>query len=205
MNRAKIKALILSLIVLTLTTLIVCTSIVFYLYNSGWFEWSKASVFVAGDYLKIDFSIAKKDKEKVNLFSKNLGISTEWSKGMGFEVDRESLDKIRSILPAEVFLNIEEKRLEFRTSSLNFLSSGVAGERIEFATGSGRLEARINNDRDFFIYIEEPKDLITHATSSGEINISMTKLNGLFPLADKVAKMDLLVKDGEIKGSINLK
>lgn len=168
------------------------------------FEKSFAQVSLDKQTLKINFDIDPKDQDKVNAFSKNLSVSSDWQKGIELTLGKEEAEKIAYILPLRVNLGFEPKKLSLRSSSLPDLKSAINTKNYEIATNSSKLSLKMANAQDFKLIVERPDGIIKHSTASGDLVVT-PKLEKLFPISGKIARIEVQVNGKSINGEIELK
>lgn len=165
---------------------------------------SFAEVFLDGEKLVFKFDISPDDLEGAKSFSNALGLKDQkFLEGFSIDLDKSTKDKISSIFPNKLFLDFDGKKLKFKSSSISFLKSSLGKKDFKFATGSGKINLNYQNGQDFELNLEKPKDLVTYATISGNLSLSQ-KIDFLFPIAGKIAKIDLRVSGKTIEGEIEL-
>lgn len=176
----------------------------FLLRNKISFEKSFAQITLQEQTLKINFDINPKDQDKVNTFSKNLGVGVNWQKGVELTLGKEEAEKIAPTLPLKVSLGFESKKLSLRSSSLPDLKSAINTKNYELATNSSRLSLKMANARDFKLIVVSPEGIIKHATASGDLVVA-PKLERLFPISGKIARIEVRVNGKSVNGEIELK
>lgn len=165
---------------------------------------SSANFFREDNKLSIKFNILERDKKKAERFFKSLGIENELEKGFTVGLDNTSLDKLGVILPVSVNLDFDEKQVKLNNRALPSLKSAFSASVTEISTGSGRLSFKANNETDYYLFIADPKLVLVHATGSGQLSLSK-KVDGLFPILDKIGRIELRVDGKNINGFIELK
>ena len=164
---------------------------------------SKANISLDGKKVIFNFKIADADWQKVQSLSTNLGINSEWVKGLSIELDENSISYIDQSLPSEVFLNFSDKKIELSSSIFPSLSSALPSKRYEIATQSSSLSLLISSETDYELNLKEPATLLKYATISGQVSLS-EKLDPLFPIISKIDTIKVDVKGKNIKGEITL-
>lgn len=167
-------------------------------------ERSSVDVFIEGNHLNFKFKIVKKETPNFSKFAQNLGVNLSVFDNLSLELDKDSLEKISSILPVTLFLEIDPKSIKFSDKSLNPLKSAISKSTFNFATGSGKLELNSESAQDFYINITDPKPLLEYATASGQINLSK-KTYDMFPILSKIARMELRVNGRSMSGEFVLR
>lgn len=167
-------------------------------------ERSSADVFIEGNHLNFKFKIVKKDDQNFGQFAQNLGVNLSVFDNLSLELDKDSLEKISSILPVTLFLEIDPKSIKFSDKSLNPLKSAISKSTFNFATGSGKLELNSESGQDFYLKLTDPKPLLEYATASGQINLSK-KTYDMFPILSKIARMELRVNGRSVSGQFTLR
>ena len=166
---------------------------------------SSVEIYREQNQLRLDFEIDEEDSEVFEQLSARLGISEEWKKGIGLTLDNESLDRLTSHLPLRAGIDVEDNKILITSLGLkSFLHSGVSGERITFATGSGQLDLSAGNE-EYELKLKEPKELVRYATESGKMNLSNKVTSGLFSLMEKVDTIELSLKGKSLEGEIGLR
>lgn len=167
-------------------------------------EKSSIKLWTENTALKLEFSLTKEDKQKMQVFNKNLGIGNDYLQGISLELDPESIQKLSEFLPVNVALTIEPKRISFASSILPTFASSLIKENKEFATEGGKLKFSKSSDSEFQLVMEDPRPLLKYATESGQIMMS-DKLHLLFPILDRVGTIEMLVNGKSVSGSIEIK
>ncbi|MBI2011365.1 hypothetical protein HYS91_01220 [Candidatus Daviesbacteria bacterium] len=208
--KVRIKVSFIPLLITFLFFLLIITSGFYLIANKNLIstnlleQKSKASIYTNGNNLKIDFKISNKDMSKAVDFSNRLKIGTSWVEGIEIDLDSESIQKLNQHLPLEVALDFQNKGLAFKSNSRSILNSGLPGESFELASNSGKLSFKSQAGGDYAISVKNPTALIQHATESGKLFISK-KLDGLFPILNKVDTISIDVRGKNLTGSILLK
>ncbi len=155
--------------------------------------------------LNIEFKIEEKDRQAFNEFSKNLGVDPEAFNKLSLDINPESRQRLENLLPWDLRLNIGPKSLKFSNNEvMNPLKSGLVKSEYNFATGSARLNYKSLGGNDFVLDLNEPEDLVKYATESGQLHLS-SKLDGLFPIMEKVSRINLRVEGKQVNGEIDLR
>lgn len=167
-------------------------------------ERSSADVFIEGNHLNFKFKIVKKETQNFGQFAQNLGVNVSVFENLSIELDKDSLEKISPILPVTLFLEFEPKSVKFSDKSLSPLKSAISKSEFEFATGSGKLVLNAKSAQDFYMKLTDPKPLLEYATASGQINLA-NKTYAMFPILEKIARMELRVNGRYVSGEVILK
>lgn len=164
---------------------------------------STANFSVQGSKLVIDFDIADIDQDSAIKLSKTLGVNTNWTGGIELELDKQSLEWIEDKNPEKVYLDFSDDSISFNSSPVYALNNVLPEERINFSTGSARLNLVRKRNGDFNLKLKDPQDLIFYATSSGKLTIS-EKMQILFPILNKIDTIDITLQEKSVKGRISL-
>lgn len=165
---------------------------------------STADVSLGTSSLKIAFDLTKSDRSKLNKIASKLGISAEFAEGVEIGLDEKNTEQFKKLLPAKVYLDIEESGIKFQSESRSNLKSVLSDSTYDFATGSAKAKLKMNSDTDFTFEVENPRDALEAATSSGQMRISQ-RLEGIFPILEKVSTIKLRVQGKFVEGEINFK
>lgn len=195
--------------IVLLIILIILIIFLFVFQNQSWVKekltkQSTADIFVEGNFLKINFKIKDSDQAKLNSLIANLGVSNDFLNGISLELDQSSLAKLSKNLPTQVKLQITEKSLSFQGSNSSLLNTSLPSKSIHYATGASDINLNFRNDENYNLEITDPAVLAYNATSSGTLHLS-SKLQGLFPILSKIAKINLAVNNKSWNGEILLK
>lgn len=172
--------------------------------NANLIPKSTAEISISGEKLVIKFNILDKDKKAVSDFSSNLNVRDNWIEGISLSLDKKSLDGLAPILPAKVNLKFTSKRADFISSDLPSLRTSAGSTKYEFSTGSAGLKLNMRGEQDYGLEINKPEQLLNYATMSGQITLSK-KLDPVFPLFSKIARIELRVNGKNINGFVELK
>jgi hypothetical protein len=175
-----------------------------FLLNKGVLERSSTDLYIEDGYLKFKSKITNNDKLKVIEFNRRLGVSGDYLEGVAIKLDPDSLSKLQPLMPVHVSLDFDNDRVNFFSQGKNLLSPGFSGQNANISTGSGKLSFQANNAQSFNLEIQDPEPVLQYATQSGQLHLS-SKLNGLFPILDRVAIINLTVNGKNINGEVKLK
>lgn len=171
---------------------------------------SEVKVSLIDSRLNMNFDLLEEDKPKFAKFINNwFGATEERSlpsevKNLNFGIDENTKHMISQSLPVTLKLAVSEKSLAFGNNSLSGLQNPLIKNSIDFATGSGKLNAQFSDTAKYSIKLENPEDLANYATSSGMLTAS-DKLAPLFKSLPKVATIELNVNGKSISGEIVLR
>lgn len=165
---------------------------------------SYASLAYEGNTIKLNFDIAPEDVEKATKFSKKLDIRDDWMEGMSLTLDQKTVNLLRDSLPEKVALEFEDQGVSFSSQSSPKLKSSLSEKNYQLATTSGSLTLNASSQRDYDLKIVEPLAVLEYADAQGKIYLS-TRAEGLLPLIEKVARIEIQSRNGEVKGSIRIK
>mgnify|MGYP001570165861 CR=1 FL=1 len=123
-----------------------------------------------------------------------------------FSYFREKMKERR--IQTKISFEPNHERLIVRVSN-NFALLPKEEERIrekfELATDSGRVSLRSANIKDFDLRVESPSSLIKYATESGKMNLSKKVTIGMFPILERIVKMEIEVIGKSVTGEIELR
>lgn len=156
------------------------------------------------DRLFFEFKIDSEDQQKVEEVSKKLGVSTDWTRGVDLTLDRGTLDALDQYLPLKSAVEFEDNKIKLTSRSVKFLESALPKESITFATGAATVRV-FHDDSQINVLMNNPKDLVIHATASGNLSVSSKVEEVVFSIADKIATIDLRLKHKSLDGEIVLK
>lgn len=164
-------------------------------FNKG----SLVKINLQGKKVSLEFRTAEADKANLAQFSQNLGVGTQWLKGMSFVLDEQTAALLKDILPTEVSLQIEPKRIVLGAPS-PYLSPESS------SSGEKKITVSNLNDGGYILDINDPDQVLTQAVNSGQIQLS-NKLTeqGLWQLLGKVDKIKIEVHGQNLNGEINLR
>ncbi len=165
---------------------------------------STAEVFLEGNKIKARFNIGPKDKPSALAFSQNLGIGDGWMSGVSATLDDQSLEKLSKILPVKLNLKFSGEGASFETLGLPSLESGLSKSEYNFATESGRLTLKTQDNNDFSLEVSDPGPLLNYATVSGQFRAS-AKVVEMVPILSKMAKIEVRVNGKNVRGEVKLK
>lgn len=167
-------------------------------------EVSTATVSKNEGELRIDFDIASKDKQNADIFLARLGASSTVLEGMSLEMGEGVLRRFDKILPLRLKLNFEGKDLVFRNGNISELFSGLSDEFFEYGTGSAKLKFKGQDERNFKLDIDNPKDVLVYATSSGALKLSK-KISPVFPILENIDRIKIEMNGKSVMGRIELR
>ncbi len=153
--------------------------------------------------VRFQFAVLEKDKEAAARFSRNLGVSEDWEKGIEIGIDDETAKDLEPLLPLKANLKFEDKKILISNKSFSFLKSALPRSGTEFATGSGKLSF-VGEGSKYQLKVTAPEDLMIYATSSGTLSFSK-KMSSLFSIGDKIATIELNLNGKSLDGAIVLK
>lgn len=165
---------------------------------------SEVKVSIIDSKVHLNFEITEEDKAKFASFIKNWFNTDEEIKSLSFGIDEQMTSALKSNLPVELNLTISDKSLNFNSQLIPGLQNALIKKDIEFASGSGKLNAQFTDSSKYQINLENPADLVDYATSSGVLTAS-SKLEPLFKTLPKVATIELNVNGRNISGKIVLR
>lgn len=154
--------------------------------------------------LNLAFDIIEEDKTKFTTFVYNWFGVVESIETLNFGIDESAKAMLSQSLPVNLSLMISEKSIQFYSRSIPGLQNPLIKNDYEFATGSSTLKVEYSDSSKYHLKIEDPKDLVNYATSSGILTAS-SKLEGLFKSLPKVATIELNVNGKNVSGFIKLK
>lgn len=172
--------------------------------SKPWIQSSQAYINIERENVQIKFKVASGDQSLIKQFSSNLGVSEEYLSGISFEVDENTKANLEQFLPINVNLDISPKRMGFFTPGIKGLESSLIKDKLEFATGSSKLDLKVRGDKEIELEIQDPEPMLKYATNSGQINLS-DKLEPLFPIMEKIATIKLEINGNHLEGEIVLK
>lgn len=164
---------------------------------------STASFSIQGSNLKIDFDIVDTDSEKARKFSKSLGVEESLKDGIKVELDKASLEWLEERIPKKVYLGFSGDSISFNSGPVYVLNNALPQEKINFSTGSAKLNLARKRNGDFSLNLKKPQDLFFYATSSGKLMVSEKDL--LFPILNKIDTIEITLKEKSLKGKISLR
>lgn len=165
---------------------------------------SEVEVSLVDSKINLNFEIIGEDKPQFAQFIKNWFNTDEEIKSLSFGIDEKLSAALKSNLPVELNMTITDKSLNFNSQLIQGLQNALIKKDIEFASGSGKLNAQFTDSSKYQINLENPADLVDYATSSGVLTAS-SKLAPLFKTLPKVATIELNVNGKNISGQIKLK
>lgn len=173
---------------------------------------SLATLYIDDNKVKVKFNIADKDRLDALEFSRKLGASEAWMEGISLDLDSGTRNKLSQVLPLELFVSFRKDSLKFKSTQSSFaakfknkaLQSAQSKSDFEFATGSGKISLKSQNERDFSLDIKDPSPLLQYATESGQIYLSK-KVYDMFPISGNIARIEISVNGKDVSGEILLK
>lgn len=198
-NQAKFLAI--TLLILVTSSVILLTT---YLYSQGFFEKSRAKVYIQDSNLRIDFAVSKKDYSDFKAYFNNLNIEEDISYGISVGLDENSIKYLEKMLPQDLILKISGNKLQFSSSNSIALSSSLPAKNYEISTGSAYLKLKAVNDKNYNLEIKDPELVLGFATKSGQIKLS-SEAEGMFPILHKIDTINLRVNGDNLEGTIVLK
>ncbi len=172
--------------------------------NNPFSSSSKAHFSLFGNNLKIKFEIAEGDKQVFSQIKQKLEIDSNIEQGLDIGLDPKTAEKIKNNLPTSVNLSFRENKLQFSNNILPSLKSSEAGEKVEYASGSGKLNYQTDGSNSMYINLENPSEFIKESTKAGSIYLSENS-QSLFKVLSKIATIELNVNGKNISGEIALK
>lgn len=151
--------------------------------------------------LSAKFNINQSDKGRFEAFLYNLGVSSV--NQISLKLNQSALSALSQDLPTTLTLNISDKDIKFKNQTFTLLKGAIA-QNFEIASGSGKLSITKSGDYDYSIFITDPAEVLESATSSAQLYLS-DKIQGLFPILQRVATINLEVHGHSISGEIQLK
>lgn len=167
-------------------------------------EKSYASLSFEKEKVNLSFNVVDSDKQSAIRFSKQLGISNDWMEGISLGLDERTVNLLRGNLPEKINLSFEEDGISFSSPTAPLLKSSLTGKNYEISTASGSLSLKASSERDYDIKIIEPFAVLNYLSKSGKVYLS-SKTERFLPSLQKVARIEVRVRNAEIKGKIQLK
>lgn len=174
------------------------------IYGNPFKKQSEVNVSLVDASLNLEFNILEEDKPKFKNFIYNWFGSDKEVKSLSFGIDQNIAQSLKPSLPVTLGLKVTDKNLIFSSVLIPGLQNALIKSDYELATGSSKLNMEYTDSSKYQIKLEDPKDLIVYATSSGMLTTS-SKLEGLFKTLPKIDTIDLSVNGKNISGAINLK
>lgn len=165
---------------------------------------SQAQLSFNDSSVNASFQINSKDQQNMQQFSNNLGVSTDWTRGITLKFDQDTVNFLSKVLPKKLSLSFAPKEVDFNNQGLSLLNSSLPAQSYRLATGSANLNLKRVSNESFTLDMIDPAPLLRYATSSGKLYLS-NELQGLFPILDKIATIELKVNGGDLQGQIKLK
>lgn len=165
---------------------------------------SYANLSIKDDKLKLTFEIYDNDLSKSKSLLNKLELPEKILDGLSFEINDQSLEVLKPILPAKLNLEIKDGEFEFNNHTLPNLKSSTLGNVQVFATDSGKLESRVQDLKNYNIKIKNPYEVYKYATSSGKLRQS-AYMEAIFPTLSKIDRIEIEVSNGKIKGKVKIK
>lgn len=167
---------------------------------------SSADLLLTEGRINVKFNITNQDKALAEQFFKNLGDEQLFQKGISLELDKNSLNQLSASLPTSVklYFDSDSDELSFKSSRFNLLTTSLVRHQYQYASSSASINLQVFSNQDYSLEISNPETLLKEATSSGQINLSK-KAESLFPILEKIAKIELRVNGKNINGEIKLK
>lgn len=156
------------------------------------------------DTINLRFDIAPMDLEQASNLSKKLDIKDDWMSGISLTLDQRSVNLLKDTFPERVALNFEDDGIRFSSPSSPKLKSSFSGSDYQIATVSGSLTLNVQSSRDYNLKIVEPWAVLKYADAQGKIYLS-TRAEGLLPSLQKIARIEIESRNGEVKGKISLR
>lgn len=156
-------------------------------------EESSVNVSIDDQVIRIGFKIAGTDQDSVQKISEIFGIDNNWTKGVSMEVDTQSADYLRDLLPIETTVRLSGNQILIGRRQVNSLvNSDTAKGMLSIDSSNGKIKITIDN----------PGELLVDATTSGKLR---TYTNEPFIVVSKLAKIELELSDHTAIGQIDLK
>lgn len=171
------------------------------------FDSSKARVFIDGQKVFATFTIAPKDRESLEKFSRNLGLEEDFTKGVAVGLDEQSVNFLKNFLPKEVNLQIRPKSIEFQSQVPLGLLSQVSEEKfLQSASGDGNFKVKDLGGGSFEVEIDNPEQVLSSATASGQLKLSQEASDrSLWQMLAKLAKIKVSVDRHTLWGVVVLR
>lgn len=154
--------------------------------------------------LQIDFKILPTDQINVSNFSNRLGVNQGWSQGIGFQLNKAVIDKLKVYLPLRLNLTFRDNQVSFSNGQLLVLNSGLPVKMDQYASGSGLLILKSQSEKDFDLDIKDPGAVLIRAIGEGKLSFS-SQLDGLKPVIAQISEIHLQMMNGQVDGFIRLK
>lgn len=171
----------------------------FYLVKSDkLFKASTVEATLNGNKLQVNFDLTEKDLKEAENLSRDLGVTSDWTKGIS--IDLENAD-ISAFFPIKAKIAFEGDRVMLR--SKDTLIKPVLREGYSLSTGSAKFDFKTDG-KGFNLEAQEIATQVRQATISGQLKISK-RLEALFPLLERVGRIELRVNSNTAKGEIRFK
>ncbi len=154
--------------------------------------------------LVFKFSVVNRDQLNVKQLSDRLGIGEDWINGIAINLNSQSLEKLKPLLPARVNLEFKEGEVNFSSGGGLALKSSLPEKSYQVATGGGILNVRGSGVENFDLQVTEPAKLALESSRSGKLYLSK-QLSGFLSVLEKVISVSLTVNDKNMMGNIKLK
>lgn len=166
---------------------------------------SKVKVSLSGQKIQAEFEIAPFDRDNLENFSRRLGVSDEFVKGVSLDIDEETAEKLEAFLPAEASMRVLPDRVEFSGNGREASEISIDDETLQSAALGGALKVEELGGGNFRIEIDNPKQVLSEATASGKLRLSPSLTTAEFwQLIAKVARIKLKVGGHSLEGVVAL-
>lgn len=154
--------------------------------------------------LQINFNILPSDQIKVTNISNRLGIGQEWLQGISVQLNKATIDKLKTYLPISVELTLEDDQVQFTNGRLLVLNSGLPVRTEQYASGSGSMILKSQSEKNFELDIKDPGVVVSSAIAEGKLTVS-PQLDSLRLVLDQIAEIHLKMANDQVDGFIRLK
>lgn len=158
-----------------------------------------------GLYFKFD--LTSKEREEAESFIQNLGGDESLLDGFSIKLDQATLEKLAPNLPIEVNVDFSPKQVKFSNNVTSSLTNAlpISPEKsFTLATGSGSLLFNEFDKNSFNLKVYDPKPILEYATASSKLTLSK-KLDYLFPILQKIGRIEIRASERRLSGEIELK
>lgn len=168
---------------------------------------SSAKISLKEERLDFRFDLTKNEREDAKSFIQSLGGDQSLLDGFSIKLDQITLEKIAPDLPIEIKVDFSPKQVKFSNGIASTLTNALpikSKKSFTLATDSGDLLFNEFDKNSFNLRVYDPKPILEYATRSSKLTLSK-KLDYLFPILQKIGRIEIRASGRKLSGEIELK
>jgi len=178
---------------------------------------SNANVILDKENLKIVFKITSSDKDNFAEFLKNLGFLNFEDQEINIKLGDQSGEQLDKILRKNNLISENSKsinlNLRILTKEINFDNKKIFGpfdsmseNLLENPSDAGSIRTESFGESGYLVEIDNLEKVLAEATLSGKLKLSQNLIDsGWWQVVTKVAKINLKIEEGTLRGVVYLK